>query len=54
MGDVYAWGRGFEGQLGISKEVEVATTPTLIPSFQKFGKINEDIRKLIKNPVAKI
>jgi hypothetical protein len=25
--DVYAWGRGFEGQLGISKSVQIASTP---------------------------
>ena len=53
-GDIFSWGRGFEGQLGISSSVTLASTPTLLPSFQKFGKINEDIRKLIKNPVAKI
>ena len=25
--DVYAWGRGFEGQLGLSKSIEVASIP---------------------------
>jgi alpha-tubulin suppressor-like RCC1 family protein len=25
--DVYVWGRGFEGQLGLSKSIEVASTP---------------------------
>lgn len=25
--DIYSWGRGFEGQLGLSKSIEIATTP---------------------------
>jgi alpha-tubulin suppressor-like RCC1 family protein len=32
-GDVYAWGRGFEGQLGVSKAIEVASTPQYIKTF---------------------
>jgi alpha-tubulin suppressor-like RCC1 family protein len=31
--DVYAWGRGFEGQLGLSKSIEVASTPQYIKAF---------------------
>ena len=31
--DVYSWGRGFEGQLGLSKSIEVASTPQYIKSF---------------------
>lgn len=31
--DVYAWGRGFEGQLGLSSSIEVASTPQYIKSF---------------------
>lgn len=31
--DVYAWGRGFEGQLGIANSIEVASTPQYIKSF---------------------
>lgn len=31
--DVYAWGRGFEGQLGLSASIEVASTPQYIKSF---------------------
>ncbi len=34
--DVYCWGRGFEGQLGLSKSIEVASTPQYIKSF--YGK----------------
>lgn len=34
--DVFAWGRGFEGQLGLSKSIEVASTPQYIKSF--YGK----------------
>lgn len=34
--DIYAWGRGFEGQLGLSKSIEVASTPQYIKSF--YGK----------------
>lgn len=25
--DLFAWGRGFEGQLGLSKSIEIASTP---------------------------
>lgn len=35
-GDVYAWGRGFEGQLGLSKSISMASTPSYIKSF--YGK----------------
>ena len=34
--DVYAWGRGFEGQLGISKSVQISSTPHYIKAF--YGK----------------
>lgn len=34
--DVYSWGRGFEGQLGLSKTIEVSSTPQYIKSF--YGK----------------
>jgi len=30
---VYAWGRGFEGQLGLSKNVETSSTPKYINFF---------------------
>jgi len=31
--DVYSWGRGFEGQLGLSKHIEVASTPQYVKTF---------------------
>jgi len=31
--DVYSWGRGFEGQLGLSRKIEVASTPQYIKTF---------------------
>ena len=35
--DIYAWGRGFEGQLGIAPKgrAEIASKPTFIPFFDK-------------------
>lgn len=33
-GGVFAWGRGYEGQLGTSKSVEVLSVPKYISSFQ--------------------
>ena len=33
-GDVFAWGRGHEGQLGVNKLVEVLPTPKYVPAFQ--------------------
>ena len=36
FGDVYAWGRGFEGQLGIRKELECCSSPLLIGGFYKY------------------
>lgn len=35
-GDIYSWGRGFEGQLGLSASIEVASTPQYIKTF--YGK----------------
>lgn len=32
-GYLYAWGRGFEGQLGISESIEIAATPTYVKYF---------------------
>lgn len=32
-GDVYAWGRGFEGQLGLTRNVETSSTPKYIKFF---------------------
>jgi alpha-tubulin suppressor-like RCC1 family protein len=33
-GYLYAWGRGFEGQLGLA-EVEIASTPSFVKFFHK-------------------
>jgi len=32
---LYAWGKGFEGQLGIRKDVETASTPKFVSFFYK-------------------
>lgn len=34
-GYLYAWGRGFEGQLGISPTIEIASTPSFVKYFHK-------------------
>ena len=34
MGDVYSWGRGFEGQLGISKLTTVSSTPKYLKALR--------------------
>jgi alpha-tubulin suppressor-like RCC1 family protein len=31
--DVYSWGRGYEGQLGVSESIEVATKPNYVKGF---------------------
>jgi len=30
---VYSWGRGYEGQLGLSSTIEIASTPKYIKFF---------------------
>jgi alpha-tubulin suppressor-like RCC1 family protein len=35
-GDVYAWGKGFEGQLGIRKGLECCSSPQLLVKFYKY------------------
>lgn len=37
-GDVYAWGKGFEGQLGIRKDLECCSAPQLIGGFYKYAE----------------
>lgn len=34
-GDLFGWGRGFEGQLGIRKDVEAASSPMFLSFFYK-------------------
>ena len=31
--DVYAWGRGYEGQLGVSDKIEIASKPSFVRAF---------------------
>lgn len=33
--DLYAWGRGFEGQLGIRDDVDTTSVPMCLPFFNK-------------------
>jgi alpha-tubulin suppressor-like RCC1 family protein len=33
LGDVYSCGRGFEGQLGISLDIDTTSTPKYLKSF---------------------
>jgi alpha-tubulin suppressor-like RCC1 family protein len=35
QGYLYAWGRGFEGQLGLSETIEVASVPAFVKFFHK-------------------
>ena len=34
--DLYSWGWGFEGQLGLSPKIQIASTPKFVKDF--FGK----------------
>lgn len=52
IGDVYSWGRGFEGQLGLLENIESASVPQFIPHFFKYDQ--KDSKKLKKTPVLSI
>lgn len=52
IGDVYAWGRGFEGQLGILQSVETSASPLLIPAY--FKKNGSKLDKVEKSPIRLI
>jgi alpha-tubulin suppressor-like RCC1 family protein len=52
VGDVYAWGRGFEGQLGILQDVECSSSPHLIASY--FKKVGDQYKKLEKKRIQEI
>lgn len=55
VGDVYTWGRGFEGQLGLLEGVETASTPQFVTHFFKYDSSSKDgIRMLKKNPIVYI
>lgn len=45
IGDVYSWGRGFEGQLGLLEHVEAISTPRCIPHFFKYSKQSSKLQK---------
>jgi len=34
-GYLYSWGRGFEGQLGLSQTIEIATIPSFVKYFHE-------------------
>ena len=36
-GFLYSWGRGFEGQLGLSATIEIASTPRYVRHFDKMN-----------------
>lgn len=50
FGDVYSWGRGIEGQLGL-KNFSVAAYPTRIPFFDQIDpkKMKEHIKKIYQS-----
>jgi alpha-tubulin suppressor-like RCC1 family protein len=37
-GDIYAWGKGFEGQLGLGNSIEIASTPQYVKAFYNCKK----------------
>lgn len=53
IGDVYSWGRGFEGQLGLLPNVESSSTPQYIPHFFKYDN-SKDVKILQKTPIISI
>lgn len=52
IGDVYAWGRGFEGQLGILSALETSSSPLLIPNY--FRKDGDGLKKVEKSRIKSI
>jgi alpha-tubulin suppressor-like RCC1 family protein len=53
IGDIYSWGRGFEGQLGLLESTESISSPQYIPHFFKYDK-TRDIKLLHKTPIHAI
>ena len=53
IGDVFSWGRGFEGQLGLLESVESTSSPHFIPHFFKYNS-DKDIKILQKTPIIEI
>ena len=38
-GYLYTWGRGYEGQLGLSQSIEIAATPSFVKFFHNKDRI---------------
>ena len=53
IGDLFSWGRGFEGQLGLLETVESTSVPQFIPHFFKYDD-SKDAKKLKKTPIISI
>lgn len=53
IGDLYSWGRGFEGQLGLLENVETASSPQYVTHFYKYDT-SKEIKMLRKKQVCKI
>ena len=53
IGDLFSWGRGFEGQLGLLEKTESSSTPQFIPHFFKYDH-TKDVKMLRKKPIHKI
>ena len=53
IGDVFSWGRGFEGQLGLLDGVDSSSVPQYIPHFFKYDG-SKDVRMLRKTPIHAI
>lgn len=53
IGDLYSWGRGFEGQLGLLENVESTSIPQYIPHFFKYDD-RKDSKMLRKTPIISI
>jgi len=47
MGDVYTWGRGFEGQLGM-EHVQCLPFPAFMPFFDRLGYYDSNATEIIK------
>lgn len=53
IGDLFSWGRGFEGQLGLLADYETASSPQYITHFYKYEK-SKDYKMLRKKPIHTI
>jgi RCC1 and BTB domain-containing protein len=50
IGDVYSWGRGYEGQLGLLKDMETASSPQYVSHFYKYDS-SKETKMLRKTPI---